>query len=201
VTIHFQDDQVTVHHGDALDVLREMPDASVDAVVTDPPYGLAELPAHVVTAALAAWLAGDREHVPDGKGFMGRDWDRFVPPPALWDECFRVLKPGGHLLAFAAPRTTDLMTLSIRLAGFEVRDSIFWAFGQGFPKSLDVAKAIDKARDDRADVNRVTGWLAEQRDQAGLTNRDIDNAFGFNGMAGHWTAAPHLKIAHVPQWE
>lgn len=121
-----------------------MADASVDSVVCDPPYGLAELPTAMVLKAIAAWMAGDRTHVPDGRGFMGREWDKFVPPPGVWDECLRVLKPGGHLLAFAGPRTVDLMTLSIRIAGFEIRDSISWVFGQGFPKSHDVSKAIDR---------------------------------------------------------
>jgi DNA modification methylase len=142
---------MVVHRGDCLDVLRAMPAESVDAVVTDPPYGLAEHPRRNVERALLAWLTGDREHVPDGRGFMGRDWDKFVPPPAVWDEAFRVLKPGGHLLAFAAPRTYDLMAISIRLAGLaddaapEIRDAITWLYGSGFPKSLDVGKAIDKA--------------------------------------------------------
>lgn len=198
---------VQVFAGDCLDVLRAMPDASIDAVVTDPPYGLAEHKPTTIATALTAWTSGDREHVPDGKGFMGRAWDGFVPPPAVWDECLRVLKPGGHLLCFAGTRTFDLMTISVRLAGFEIRDSIghaslmAWVQGAGFPKSLDVSKAIDKARDDRADILRITGWLAEQRDRTGWTNRRIDEAFGFSGMAGHWTAAPHLKIAQVPQWD
>jgi DNA modification methylase len=198
---YYADDRVAVHAGDCLDVLRSLPDCSFDAVVTDPPYGLAELKPGVVARALAAWLAGDRDHVPDGRGFMGRSWDAFVPPPAVWDECLRVLKPGGHLLAFAGSRTADLMGVSVRLAGFEIRDTITWHYASGFPKSLDVSKAIDKARDDRADVLAVTGWLAARRDAAGLTNRDIDEAFGFSGMAGHWTAAPHLKIAQVPKWD
>ena len=136
---------VALYVGDCLDVLASLPDASVAAVVTDPPYGLADHPVKRIEQALTAWLTGDRAHVPDGRGFMGREWDKFVPPPAAWDECYRVLKPGGHLLAFAAPRTYDLMGISIRLAGFDVFDSIDWINGQGFPKSLNVSKAIDKA--------------------------------------------------------
>ena len=143
---YWSDGQITLHLGECLKVLPSLPDASVDAVVCDPPYALTELPVATVTGALAAWLSGDRTFVPDGRGgFMGRDWDRFVPPPAAWDECFRVLKPGGHLLAFAAPRTADLMTLSIRLARFQIRDSIAWMFASGMPKSLNVSKAIDQA--------------------------------------------------------
>jgi site-specific DNA-methyltransferase (adenine-specific) len=144
-TPYYTAEGVTLHLGDSLDILPTLADNSVDAVVCDPPYGLAELSATTVLQAISAWMAGDRTHVPDGKGFMGKAWDRFVPPPGVWDECLRVLKPGGHLVAFAGARTVDLMTLSIRIAGFEVRDSLNWIYGSGFPKSLDVSKAIDKA--------------------------------------------------------
>lgn len=143
---YWSDDAVSLYVGDCLDVLREMPDASVDAVVTDPPYALTELSTALVLQAIAAWMAGERDHVPDGPGgFMGKRWDRFVPPPGVWDECLRVLKPGGHLLAFAGSRTVDLMGLSIRIAGFELRDGIEWIYGSGFSKGTNVSKAIDKA--------------------------------------------------------
>ena len=104
--------------GDCLDGLRQLPDASVDAVVTDPPYGLS---------------------------FMGKKWDYDVPSVEVWAECLRVLKPGGHLLAFAGTRTQHRMAVRIEDAGFEIRDMIAWVYGSGFPKSLDVSKAIDKA--------------------------------------------------------
>ncbi len=135
-----EEGDVVLHLGDCLDVMRGMPDCSIDAVVTDPPYALADLTSAKVTATIGAWLAGDRSRVPGGKGFMSRSWDAFVPPPAVWDECMRVLKPGGHLLAFAAPRTADLMGMSIRLAGLEVRDSLHWIAGSGFPKSKTCLK-------------------------------------------------------------
>ncbi len=107
-----------IHTGDCLEVLRTLPDSSVDAVVTDPPYGLA---------------------------FMGKRWDYDVPGVEVWAECLRVLKPGGHLLAFAGTRTQHRMAVRIEDAGFEIRDMIAWVYGSGFPKSLDVSKAIDKA--------------------------------------------------------
>ena len=184
---YFKDATVTLHHGDCLDIMRAMPDASVDSVCCDPPYGLANTdPAHVAETIMR-WVNGDRDYLPGGAGFMGEAWDAFVPPVAVWDECLRVLKPGGHVLAFAGSRTVDLMTLGLRLAGFDIRDSIAWMYGSGFPKSLDVSKAIDKQRHDGADIRRVTAWVAATRTAAGVTNRDIDAAFGFNGMAGHWT--------------
>ena len=101
---------------------------------------------------------------------MGREWDKFVPPPGIWDECFRVLKPGGHMLVFAAPRTADLMGLSIRLAGFEIRDSLHWLQGAGFPKGLDVSKAIDKAAGAQRELVAAYGqalWLRGFSNEAG----------------------------------
>lgn len=128
-------DQHEVHLGSCLDVLPTIATATIDAIVTDPPYGLSNVNPAGITNAITEWATGNRSFVPDGKGFMGKDWDAFVPPPAVWDECMRVLKPGGHLLAFAGTRTQDLMGLAIRLAGFEIRDSIAWIYGSGFPKS------------------------------------------------------------------
>lgn len=92
----------------------------------------------------------DRHHVMmsryDGRpAWTGNSWDSFVPGPSVWKECFRILRPGGHLLSFGGSRTYDLVTLAIRMSGFEIRDSIMWCYGSGFPKSLDVSKAIDKA--------------------------------------------------------
>ena len=125
---------------DCLDALRDMPDASVDAIVTDPPYGLSNTTPAQVADTITRWVTGDREYLPTGRGFMGHEWDGFVPPVAVWDECLRVLKPGGHLLAFAGSRTHDLMTLGIRLAGFEIRDSVAWLHAQGFPKAKSQLK-------------------------------------------------------------
>lgn len=130
-----------VIHGDCLEVLRTMPDNSVDAVVTDPPYGLSRAPD--IEEVLRHWLAGD-DYKHRGGGFMGKEWDSFVPGPAVWREVCRVVKPGGHILCFAGTRTVDLMGISLRLGGFEIRDCLQWLYGSGFPKSLDVSRAIDK---------------------------------------------------------
>lgn len=118
MTPYFEQDGVTLYHGDCREILQALPDESVSAVVTDPPYGLA---------------------------FMGKRWDYDVPAVEVWAECLRVLKPGGHLLAFAGTRTQHRMAVRIEDAGFEIRDMIAWVYGSGFPKSLDVSKAIDKA--------------------------------------------------------
>lgn len=143
----------SLHRGDCLDVLRRMDDASVHAIVTDPPYGLSKEPD--VAEVLAHWLAGD-DYEHGGGGFMGKTWDSFVPGPSVWRECLRVLKPGGHLLCFAGSRTVDFMGISIRLAGFETRDQMQWIYGSGLPKAQSVGKAIDKAHG--VDAKEWDGW-------------------------------------------
>ena len=130
--------RINLFCGDSLQVLKEIADNSMDSVVCDPPYGLSKEPD--MTEVMRHWLAGD-DYKHKGNGFMGKSWDSFVPGPAIWRECLRVLKPGGHLLAFFGSRTYDMGTLAIRLAGFEIRDQIMWVYGSGFPKSLDVRKA------------------------------------------------------------
>ena len=130
-------------HGDSLEVLRRMPDNSVHAVVTDPPYGLGQTTPEQVAECMSAWARGE-SWKPKGRGFMGKEWDAWVPAPDLWREVLRVLMPGGHALVFAGSRTQDLMSLSLRLSGFELRDTMMWLYGSGFPKSHSVDKAIDK---------------------------------------------------------
>lgn len=125
---------------DALDGLRHLPDNSVDAVVTDPPYGLTEITPAKLADVLGHWVGGERAYVPAGRGFMANSWDRFVPPPALWDEAYRVLKPGGYLVSFAGARTVDLMGLSIRLAGFRTKDILAWIRADSFAKTTQSLK-------------------------------------------------------------
>ena len=107
-------------HGNNLEILPTLADNSIDSIVTDPPYEL---------------------------GFMGKKWDSsgIAYSVELWQQCLRVLKPGGHLLSFGGTRTYHRVAVAIEDAGFELRDSIAWLYGSGFPKSLDVSKAIDKA--------------------------------------------------------
>src|SRR5699024_952829 len=143
---------MTIVHGHCHEELKKLEDNSIDAVLCDPPYGLSNTKPHQPEDVLKAQAAGDTASAPaTRRAFMGKDWDSFVPPPAVWEECMRVLKPGGHMAVFAGARTQDLMGLSIRLAGFEIRDTLGWVYGSGFPKSHDIGKAIDKKRDDNSD--------------------------------------------------
>jgi len=128
-----------LHHGDCLEVLRTLPDNSVDAIVTDPPYGLtANKKGGTGTASVNLDNPYGRARIGTGNGaggFMGMKWDSDVPSQEVWAECLRVLKPGGHLLAFAGTRTQHRMAVRIEDAGFEIRDMIAWVYGSGFPKS------------------------------------------------------------------
>src|SRR5690554_3912084 len=130
-----------VYVGNNIEVLKTFPDNSIDSVVTDPPYGLGKEPDAI--EVLQSWITNGYHEV-KGKGFMGKEWDAFVPQPNFWKEIYRVLKPGGYVLSFAGTRTYDWMVMGVRLAGFEIRDMIAWVYGSGFPKSMDVSKALDK---------------------------------------------------------
>lgn len=163
---YYSDDQVALYSGDCLDVLPTLPDASVDAVVTDPPYLL---------------------------GFMGRDWDSKAAHEHLdwhgaWaEQCLRILKPGAHLLAFGGTRTWHRLACAVEDAGFEIRDSIAWLYGSGFPKSLDVSKAIDK-RQYWSLVERLDAEIKRAREQAGLSLRETGAAMmsATDGQYGKW---------------
>lgn len=170
---------VTLHVGDCREAIASMPDASVDSIVTDPPYEL---------------------------GFMGKSWDSsgIAYDAAMWAECLRVLKPGGHLLAFGGTRTYHRMTVAIEDAGFEIRDSIHWIYGSGFPKSLDVSKAIDKVRsEDREPVDAVRRWLNERRLEAGYSHDAVNKHFGHasngGGSSSAWMTNPTSKS--LPTWD
>lgn len=153
-------------NNDCIAAMKEMPENSVDSIVTDPPYEL---------------------------GFMGKSWDSsgIAFNVEVWQEALRVLKPGGHLIAFSGSRTYHRMAVAIEDAGFEIRDQIMWVYGSGFPKSHNVSKGIDKARNSGLDeIYKVTSWIKSRRDELGLKNADLDAVAGTNTNARHWTDTP-----------
>ena len=115
-------------HGNNIELLNTLPDNSIDAVVTDPPYGLGKEPN--AELLMQDWIEKGYHEV-KGSGFMGKEWDAFVPQPIFWKEVFRVLKPGGHVVSFFGTRTYDWGVMAMRFAGFEVRDCIQWLYGWG----------------------------------------------------------------------
>ena len=160
--------------GDCLEILKTLPDNSVDSCVTDPPYGLK---------------------------FMGKKWDYNVPTVEQWEEVYRVMKPGAFLLSFGGTRTYHRMVVNIEDAGFEIRDQIQWLYGSGFPKSLDVGKAVDKLQGNEREVLRESTPPPENFKKGTFDNRG-PNSFG-NGEVtegnseyeGYGTA---LKPANEP---
>ena len=166
--------------------LAMLPDNSVDAIVCDPMYGLGKEPDAL--AMLQAWMNG-KDYVHKSKsGFMGKEWDAFVPQPSMWRECWRVLKPGGYLLAFAGTRTQHLMALGLQISGFEIRDMIAWVYGSGYPKHRSSLKPalepITMARKpaERATLLNIDACRVEGRERTeyGLSNatRTAGNTYG-----------------------
>lgn len=144
----------TIIQGDCLESLKKLEDNSIDAIVTDPPYGLS---------------------------FMGKRWDYDVPSVEIWEECLRVLKPGGYLLSFAGTRTQHRMAVRIEDAGFEIRDMIAWVYGSGFPKSLNIGKAVDKLQGNEREVvgtQMLGGNAAQTTKEKGGTYASNTNAVG-----------------------
>lgn len=164
--------------GDALTVLRDIPDATYTCVVTDPPYGLSTPPDPL--EVMRQWLAdGDFVKKTRGakpRGFMGAEWDHFVPGPVLWREVGRTCKPGAIVLCFSATRTMDWMMLSLRCAGFEIIDVIAWMQAQGMAKAGTIDKKID-ARN--GDERPVTG---PGRRHNSKVQSDIYNPQGAGGV-------------------
>lgn len=190
--------------GDCLEKLKAIPNNSIDSVITDPPYGLGQV--KDLPGLLSAWMSGDSGEGFVGKaGFMNKGWDKTVPPPVVWRECLRVLKPGGYMLVFAGTRTQDLMGISIRLGGFDLRDEIaflgtlHWVYGSGFPKSLDVSKAIDKEAGAEREVvgksNRHVSGKPEQRTEGLCGSSTFQESIGM----GQFVTAPSTPGAK--KWE
>lgn len=158
---------INLLHGDCLYQMKTLPDNSVDSIVTDPPYGLS---------------------------FMGKSWDYEVPKADMWREALRVLKPGGHLLAFFGARTYHRGVVNIEDAGFEIRDQIMWIYGSGFPKSHNIGKAIDKSQGLQREIIKGAGAASSNTKSLGKFSNDAisNDAKQWDG----WGTA--LKPANEP---
>lgn len=176
---------IHLEHGDCLDVMADLEPDSMGSLVCDPPYGLSAPPD--IAEVLRCWLA-EEAYAHGRKGFMGRTWDSFVPGPRYWRAAFRAMKPGAHGVVFAGQRTVDLMGISLRLGGFEIRDLGGWAYWSGFPKSLSLARALD--------------------DLAGHSGRShysgpngLNKVYGV-GMGGGFTTQPYEPATpEAKQWD
>jgi DNA modification methylase len=163
--------------GDCVEQMRELDEASVDAIVTDPPYNL---------------------------GFMSRPWDIQHDHEPWSREAFRILKPGGHLLAFGGTRTYHRLACAVEDAGFEIRDSLIWIYGSGFPKSLDVSKAIDKANGRKFEDRYALGrHIKERRQAADFTQAEVNGWFGYRDGCQHWERQDPsgARVPTLADWE
>ncbi len=162
--------------GDSAVVMAEWPENSVDCIVTDPPYGIS---------------------------FMGKSWDKALPPRAVFAEMFRVLKPGALAFVMSSPRQDVLWRMLALLegVGFQLRQSaMFWVYRTGFPKALDVSKGIDKKRHDK--IRPVCRWLRTKIDDSDLTIQNIADHFGFHTrMIYHWAANDSDSQPALPTWK
>lgn len=172
--------------GDSLEVLKTLSSNSIDSLITDPPAGI---------------------------GLLGLDWDKNKGGKQEWinwlssvmRECHRVMKPGAHGFVWAIPRTSHWTATALEDAGFQVKDVITHIFGSGFPKSVAIDKAIDRAKYSDTDLLfKVTSWIRKRRNELGITNKELDEAAGVKGGACHWTAIPPHGQPHIPtkeRWE
>jgi DNA modification methylase len=164
-------------------LLKQYPDNYFDSIVTDAPYGLGKEPNAV--DLMKDWVEKGYHEI-SGTGFMGKDWDAFVPQPLFWKEAFRVLKHGGHVLSFFGTRTYDWGVMAMRFAGFEVRDTIVWHYGSGFPKSHNISKALDKMEGaEREVIGKKERGSVEEAKERGVgflsdpANRNNTKQFGY----------------------
>lgn len=197
MTLHYEDGGLRLFHGDNRQVLgadalgyshelgyhpdRLIPDASFDSIVTDPPYEL---------------------------GFMGKGWDStgIAYDVDLWREACRVLKPGGYLLSFGGTRTWHRIATAIEDAGFEIRDSIAWMYGSGFPKSMDVSKAIDKAAGAEREVIGKRNRILNREPSANWVKSNEESRIdrgesGLTAGSGVWSDVTRPATAEALQWE
>ncbi len=167
-----------LYYGNMLDLLEVIDKESIDSIITDPPYEL---------------------------NFMSKNWDNsgIAFQPSTWQKCYEVLKPGGYLLAFGGSRTFHRITCAIEDAGFEIRDTIMWLYGSGFPKSMDISKQIDKKADNNNEVikakEELGKWLKEKR--GNRPQKEISKYFpsktgGLTGCVANWE-----KGYNLPTWE
>jgi hypothetical protein len=164
----------TVWKGDCREVLARWPADCVDSIVTDPPYGLE---------------------------FMGKEWDRGVPDVAFWREFLRVAKPGAHLVAFGGTRTWHRLACAIEDAGWEIRDTLAWMHGQGFPKSLDVSKAIDAAgAADGEALRAFRAALIAAREAKGMTRAQVSEAVVGSASGAVWNWETGLRVPTGEHW-
>lgn len=189
-------EQVRLLKGDNRELLKTLETNSVDSVVTDPPYALTSIKNRFGKPGSAeAQYGTDGVFQRASKGFMGKEWDSEVPSVEVWKEVLRVLKPGGHVLAFGGTRTYHHLVMNMELAGFEIRDTISYMYGSGFPKSHNIGKAVDKRGGES--IGWFGEWLKSWREQNNIPQSKIAELFpsktgGLTGCVSNWELGNNL---------
>lgn len=202
--------RVLLHKGDCRSIVKEIEPESIDAVVTDPPYHLTS----IVKRFGKAGSAAAKSDGPSGvykrasAGFMGQEWDGgdVAFQPETWARIGETMKPGAHLVAFGGSRTFHRLAVAIEDAGFELRDTLFWIYGSGFPKSHDVSKGIEKRRvEDVEPTREVCRFVRAAMDRQGLKSRHLVEHFDdcHARLIDHWAARDTDSQPNLPtpsQW-
>lgn len=160
--LYSENENYKLYHGNMLDMSEVIEPNSIDSIITDPPYEL---------------------------NFMNKGWDNsgIAFQPDTWKKCYEVLKPGGHLLAFGGSRTFHRIACAIEDAGFEIRDTIMWLYGSGFPKSMDISKSLDKRNGKQnEDFTKFGNYVKRCREAKGYSKNDIDKIMGTNTACAWW---------------
>lgn len=188
--------KVVLHGGDSRDVLKGLADASIDSVCTDPPYALVSIVKRFGADGAAPTKDGD-VYSRSSSGFMGKQWDTGETAFAttFWAEIMRVLKPGGHVVAFSGTRTYHRLAVAIEDAGFEIRDQLAWAYGSGFPKSHDVSKGIDRIGGVHPNWNPVAYENAVSA--SGKTHADVDRFLNVKASSCYWARTDHRACVPI----
>lgn len=180
-------------HTENLAYLQSQPDNHFDFAVLDPPYGLGKITS--IENLLTDWLSGGTGLDHQTNGFMNKDWD-VLPAPVFWKELLRTVKPGGHIAVFAGSRTQDLMGLSLRLGGWDLRNTLAWIYATGFPKSLNVSKALDAKQGAKGEI---IGYTTHAHGLSALNKKHGARPYvkGLPSQSNTPIAAPATELAKV----
>ncbi len=160
-----------IHNSDCLAMLQTIASDSIDSIVTDPPYGI---------------------------GILDEKWDKSLPAAEIWQECFRVLKPGGYILAFASARTYHHLAVTIEKAGFETQNMLAWLYGNGFPKGANLALQFDKSDGVPVPDDEFRAYLRDAIRRSPYKIRELEELCGTHGMFSHYLGRVQ---AAFPTWE
>ena len=203
IKLYSENNSYKLYQGNMLDMLEVIESNSIDSIVTDPPYGLTS-----ITKRFGKENSVECQYGKDGsfqrlsKGFMGKEWDGSGIEYNIdtWKKCYEVLKEGGYLLAFGGTRTFHRIACAIEDAGFEIRDTIMWLYGSGFPKSMDISKKIDKKLGNGKFKNKEIEFVKWFKKNSLKEPAEIDKIFGWKARSFHFFSE-NDNNRHIPNWD